>query len=101
MEKDPVGQVRVSGREKRGWGLAFGFGSAKRFAACRSRGTETQGRRRLHIVSPPPLPPPPTRIFLGCQVELFVALCKALPQLGALRSLELDGLKQAFEKVNR
>lgn len=33
------------------------------------------------------------------QVELFVALCKALPQLGALRSIELEGLSKAFGKV--
>lgn len=32
-------------------------------------------------------------------MELFVALCKALPQLDALRSLELEGLTKAFEKV--
>ncbi|CAM9300357.1 unnamed protein product, partial [Scytosiphon promiscuus] len=32
------------------------------------------------------------------QVELFFALCKALPHLNALRSLELEGLSKAFEK---
>ncbi|CAM9336472.1 unnamed protein product, partial [Pylaiella littoralis] len=32
------------------------------------------------------------------QIELFVALCKALPRLNALRSLELQGLTKAFEK---
>lgn len=43
---------------------------------------------------------PHTRLqHAAAQVELFVALCKALPQLGALRSLELEGLSKAFEKV--
>ncbi|CAN0392423.1 unnamed protein product, partial [Laminaria digitata] len=32
------------------------------------------------------------------QVDLFTTLCKALPQLNALRSLELEGLKKAFKK---
>lgn len=62
-------------------------------------------------LSPPPslppslpsfLPPSLPRPFLpytAAQVELFVALCKALPHLGALRSLELEGLSKAFEKV--
>lgn len=36
---------------------------------------------------------------LPFQVELFVALCKALPHLDALRSLELEGLRKAFHKV--
>ncbi|CAM9172725.1 unnamed protein product, partial [Ectocarpus sp. 6 AP-2014] len=31
------------------------------------------------------------------EVELFNALCKALPQLKALRSLELEGLRKSFE----
>ncbi|CAM9361056.1 unnamed protein product, partial [Ectocarpus sp. 12 AP-2014] len=31
------------------------------------------------------------------EVELFNALCKAFPQLKALRSLELEGLRKAFE----
>ncbi|CAM9982817.1 unnamed protein product, partial [Hapterophycus canaliculatus] len=35
----------------------------------------------------------------AAQVELFFALCKALPQLDALRSLELEGLSKSFEKV--
>ena len=33
------------------------------------------------------------------QVELFHALCKALPHLDYLRSLEVDGLRRAFQKV--
>lgn len=45
----------------------------------------------------PPLSPPP--LLSAVQVELFSALCKALPHLGALRTLELEGLSKAFEKV--
>lgn len=33
------------------------------------------------------------------QVELFRALCKALPKMAALRSLELIDLQQALGKV--
>lgn len=36
-----------------------------------------------------------------CKVELFATLCKALPQLNALRSLGLEGLRKGFKKVMR
>lgn len=42
----------------------------------------------------------PPFIWRVVQVELFNALCKALPQLKALRSLELEGLRKAFEMVS-
>lgn len=50
----------------------------------------------LSLPSTHPLAHPHTGV---AQAELFAALCKALPQLGALRSLELEGLSKAFEKV--
>lgn len=33
------------------------------------------------------------------QVEVFNALCKALPVLSALRTLEIEGLRKALDKV--
>ncbi|CAM9413105.1 unnamed protein product, partial [Discosporangium mesarthrocarpum] len=71
--------------------------SASRSGCVSARKSNLAAKRRIPSgihAAPPSLDKDTTG-----EVLLFNALCKALPQLDALRSLELDGIRKAFGKA--